>query len=122
MINNQGGINGRQLELVPEDDGTDPKRGAEVVEKFAKKLKCDVAFGTLFSHVVYGSAPRAGDLKIPYLVCSEGHHVASGKLNRYTLQPTITDVKSQVETMAPWVSKKFGQKSYHAISRFCIRS
>ena len=110
IINNQGGINGRQLELVPEDDGTDPKRGAEVVEKFAKKLKCDVAFGTLFSHVVYGSAPRAGDLKIPYLVCSEGHHVASGKLNRYTLQPTITDVKSQVETMAPWVSKNLGKK------------
>ncbi len=110
MINAQGGINGREIELVVEDDGTDPKRGGEVVEKFATKLKCDVAFGTLFSHVVFGSAPRAGDLKIPYLVCSEGHHVASGKLNRYTLQPCITDVKSQVETMAPWVAKKLGKK------------
>ncbi len=110
MINDGGGINGRPVELVTEDDGTDPKRGAEVVEKFANKLNCDVAMGTLFSHVVYGSAPRAGDLKIPYLVCSEGHHVASGKLNRYTLQPGITDVKSQVETMAPWVAKTLGKK------------
>ena len=30
-INDAGGINGRPIEMVIEDDGTDPKRGAEVV-------------------------------------------------------------------------------------------
>jgi branched-chain amino acid transport system substrate-binding protein len=109
-INDEGGINGRPIEIVAEDDGTDPKRGAEVVEKFASQHKCDIAFGTLFSHVVYGSAPRAGELKIPYFVVSEGHHVAGGKLNRYTLQPGITDVKSQVEAMAPFISDNLGKK------------
>jgi branched-chain amino acid transport system substrate-binding protein len=109
-INDMGGINGRPVELVAEDDGTDPKRGAEVVEKFATQHECDIAFGTLFSHVVYGSAPRAGELKLPYFVVSEGHHVASGKLNRYTLQPGITDVKSQVQAMAPFVSENLGKK------------
>ncbi len=109
-INDMGGINGRPVEIVAEDDGTDPKRGAEVVEKFATQHNCDIAFGTLFSHVVFGSAPRAGELKIPYFVVSEGHHVASGKLNRYTLQPGITDVKSQVQAMAPFVSKNLGKK------------
>src|SRR5262245_58882270 len=34
VINAGGGIAGRSIELVIEDDGTDPKRGAEVVEKF----------------------------------------------------------------------------------------
>ena len=109
-INDMGGINGRPVELVTEDDGTDPKRGAEVVEKFATQHNCDVAFGTLFSHVVIGSAPRAGELKIPYFVVSEGHHVASGMLNRYTLQPGITDVKSQVQSMAPFVANNLGKK------------
>lgn len=109
-INDAGGINGRPVEIVAEDDGTDPKRGAEVVEKFASQHNCDLAFGTLFSHVVFGSAPRAGELKIPYFVVSEGHHVASGKLNRYTLQPGITDVKSQVQAMAPFVSDNLGKK------------
>ncbi|MFK7939798.1 MAG: ABC transporter substrate-binding protein [Roseovarius sp.] len=109
-INDMGGINGRELQIVTEDDGTDPKRGAEVVEKFATQHNCDIAFGTLFSHVVYGSAPRAGELKLPYFVVSEGHHVASGKLNRYTLQPGITDVKSQVKSMAPFVSENLGKK------------
>lgn len=110
MINDAGGINGRPVEIVAEDDGTDPKRGAEVVEKFANQHNCDVAFGTLFSHVVYGSAPAAGEQKIPYFVVSEGHHVASGALNRYTLQPGITDVKSQVQAMAPYVTENLGKK------------
>jgi len=109
-INEMGGINGRPVEIVAEDDGTDPKRGAEVVEKFATQHECDIAFGTLFSHVVFGSAPRAGELKMPYFVVSEGHHVASGALNRYTLQPGITDVKSQVQAMAPFVADNLGKK------------
>ncbi len=109
-INDAGGINGRPVEIIAEDDGTDPKRGAEVVEKFATLHKADIAYGTLFSHVVIGSAPRAGELKIPYFVVSEGHHVASGMLNRWTLQPGITDVKSQVQAMAPFVAANLGKK------------
>ncbi|TIR84522.1 MAG: ABC transporter substrate-binding protein, partial [Mesorhizobium sp.] len=101
-INDAGGISGRKVELVIEDDGTDPARGAEVVGKFATQHKTDIIFGTLFSHVVIGSAPAAGENKIPYFVVSEGHHVASTKLNRYVFQPGITDVKSQIQSMAPW--------------------
>ena len=110
VINAAGGINGRPVEIIAEDDGTDPKRGAEVLEKFANQHKVDIAFGTLFSHVVIGSAPRAGELKLPYFVVSEGHHVASGMLNRWTLQPGITDVKSQVQAMAPFVAENLGKK------------
>ncbi|AZO20471.1 ABC transporter substrate-binding protein [Mesorhizobium sp. M1E.F.Ca.ET.045.02.1.1] len=109
-INGAGGINGRKVELVIEDDGTDPARGAEVVGKFAKQHKTDIVFGTLFSHVVIGSAPAAGENKIPYFVVSEGHHVASTKLNRYVFQPGITDVKSQIKSMAPWIAANAGKK------------
>ena len=110
LINEMGGINGRPVEIIAEDDGTDPQRGAEAVESFAIQHGCDVAFGTLFSHVVIGSSPRAGELQLPYFVVSEGHHVASG-LNRYVLQPGITDVKSQVLSMAPWVSENLGRRA-----------
>ena len=47
-MNENGGIAGRPVELVPEDDGTDPKRGAEVVEKFASQHKVDFVYGPLF--------------------------------------------------------------------------
>lgn len=110
VLNDQGGINGRPVEILFEDDGTDPRRGAEVVEKLVMQARCDVVMGTLFSHVVMGSAPRAGELRVPYLVCSEGHHVASGALNRWVLQPGITDVKSQVQSMAPFVTQNLGRK------------
>jgi branched-chain amino acid transport system substrate-binding protein len=110
IINDAGGINGRPIEIVTEDDGTDPARGAEVVEKFANLHKTDVVFGTLFSHVVVGSAPAAGELKMPYYVVSEGYHVASGKLNRYVLQPGITDVKAQTRSVAPWIAGNVGKK------------
>ncbi len=109
-INARGGIAGRKVEIIAEDDGTDPKRGAEVVEKFAAQHRVDIAFGTLFSHVVMGAAPRAGELKLPYYVVSEGYHVASGALNRYTFQPGITDVRSQVSSMAPWMADRLGKK------------
>ncbi len=110
LINEEGGINGRPVELVIEDDGTDPRRGAEVIEKFATQHKTDVAYGTLFSHVVIGSSPRAGELKLPYYVVSEGYHVASGSLNRYVFQPGITDVRSQIASMAPWIATNLGKK------------
>lgn len=110
VVNDAGGINGRPVEILFEDDATDPKRGAEVVEKLATQAGCDLIFGPLFSHVVIGSAPRAGELKIPYLVCSEGYHVASGMLNRWTMQPGITDVRAQVSSMAPWVMQNLGKK------------
>ncbi len=110
IINDEGGINGRPVQLIVEDDGTDPKRGAEVIEKFATQHKVDLVFGTLFSNVVVGAAPRAGELKMPYLVVSEGTHVSSGSLNRYCFQPGITDVRSQVTAMAPWMTKNLGKK------------
>ncbi|UVC06529.1 ABC transporter substrate-binding protein [Rhizobium sp. TH2] len=110
LINEGGGINGKMIEMIVEDDGTDPKRGTEVIEKFATEHKVDAVFGHLFSHVVAAAGPRAGELKLPYLVCSEGHQLAGGGLNRYTFQPGITDVKSQVASMAPWISKNLGKK------------
>ncbi|MCO5071987.1 MAG: ABC transporter substrate-binding protein [Rhizobiaceae bacterium] len=110
LINDAGGINGRPVEIITEDDGTDPARGAEVVAKLATQHKCDLVYGTLFSHVVTGSAPVAGELKVPYFVVSEGYHVASGKLNRWCLQPGITDVRSQVTSVAPWMAGNLGKK------------
>lgn len=109
LLNEQGGINGRPVEIHFEDDATDPRRGAEVVEKLTRQANCDLIFGPLFSHVVIGAAPRAAELQVPYLVCSEGFHVAGG-LNRWTLQPGISDVRAQVTSMAPWVTQNLGKK------------
>jgi branched-chain amino acid transport system substrate-binding protein len=110
LINETGGIAGRPVELVAEDDGTDTVRGLLAVDKLVLEHKVDVLFGTLFSNVVIATAPRAGEYKVPYFVVSEGYHVASGKLNRYVFQPGITDVRAQVTALAPWITKNLGRK------------
>jgi len=110
VINDGGGINGIPVELIVEDDGTDPKRGVEVIEKFSAQHEVDAVFGHLFSHVAAATAPRAGELKMPYFLCSESHALASGAFNRYCFQPSITDVKSQVISMAPWITDNLGKK------------
>lgn len=110
VLNDQGGINGLPVEMIVEDDGTDPKRGVELIEKFATEYKVDAVFGHLFSHVVAATAPRAGELKMPYFLCSEGHALAAGNFNRYCFQPSITDVKSQISSMGPWITANLGKK------------
>jgi len=110
LINDTGGINGMPVEMIVEDDGTDPKRGTEVIEKFATEYKVDAVFGHLFSHVVAAAGARAGELKMPYLICSETHQLAAGGFSRYVFQPGITDVKSQIASMAPWVASNLGKK------------
>lgn len=57
VVNEAGGIAGRPVEILFEDDATDPRRGAEVVEKLASQAKVDMIFGPLFSHVVIAAAP-----------------------------------------------------------------
>ena len=60
LINDGGGINGRMVEIVAEDDGTDPEaRCRSGREDLPPSMDCDVGFGTLFSHVVIGSSHRA---------------------------------------------------------------
>ena len=110
VINAVGGIGGRPVELIVEDDATDAKRGAEVMEKFANEHKVDFVFGPLFGNVVGAVAARAGELKMPLFVVSEGSELAAGDFNRYVFQTGITNVRSQVTAISPWVIQNVGKK------------
>jgi branched-chain amino acid transport system substrate-binding protein len=110
VINAMGGIGGRPVELIVEDDATDAKRGTEVMEKFANEHKVDFVFGPLFGNVVGAVAARAGELKMPLFVVSEGSELAAGDFNRYVFQTGITNVRSQVKAISPWVIGNVGKK------------
>ena len=110
VINDMGGIGGRPVELIVEDDATDAKRAGEVMEKFATQHDVDVVFGPLFGHVVGASAARAADLKMPLFIVSEGSELAEGQFNRYVFQTGITNVRSQVTAISPWVIGNVGKK------------
>ncbi len=109
-INDAGGIGGRPIELIVEDDATDAKRASEVIEKFATQHKADFVFGPLFSHVAASSAARAGELKLPLLVASETSDLAAGNFNRYVFQVGNTNVRAQVNAVSPWIVANAGKK------------
>ncbi|WP_119388085.1 ABC transporter substrate-binding protein [Taklimakanibacter lacteus] len=110
VINDMGGIAGRPVELIVEDDATDAKRAGEVMEKFATQHNVDFVFGPLFGHVVGASAARAADLKMPLFIVSEGSELADGQFNRYVFQTGITNVRSQVKAISPFVIGNVGKK------------
>ena len=60
LINDGGGIGGRPVEILFEDDATDPKRGSEVVDKLTQSDGCDVVMApfsrTLSSGLPHGRA------------------------------------------------------------------
>ena len=109
-INDAGGISGRLIDLIVEDDATDAKRASEVIEKFANQHKTDFVFGPLFSHVAASSAARAGELKLPLLIASETSDLAAGSFNRYVFQVGNTNVRSQVAAVSPWIISNVGKK------------
>lgn len=109
-INSIGGIAGRPVVLVAEDDETSPAKGAQVVERLILAHNVDFILGALFSDVVLASGPRAGELKRPYFAVSEGTHVPFGLLNRWCFQPGITDVPGQVTAVAKWIFENLGKR------------
>jgi len=109
-INRTGGVAGRTVSLIAEDDETSPAKGAQVVERLALAHNVDFILGALFSDVVMASGARAGELKKPYFAVSEGTHVPFGLLNRWCFQPGITDVAGQVTAVAKWIFENLGRR------------
>jgi branched-chain amino acid transport system substrate-binding protein len=58
-INAQGGINGRKIELLLEDDGGDPKNAVNAFTKLATVSKVPVIIGPLSSGCSMATAPLA---------------------------------------------------------------
>ncbi len=47
---------------------------------------------------------------MPYFLCSDGLALAAGHFDRYCFQPSITDIKSQISSMGPWIAQNLGKK------------
>ena len=122
LINDAGGINGRPVEIIVEDDGTDPKRGAEVVEKFATQHKIDVVFGTLFSHVVDRLGAGGRRAEDPLLRGQRGPSRRLGQAEPLRLPARHHRCASARSiSMAPWVAANVGKKVTHDLPGLRLR-
>lgn len=69
-MNNGGGINGKQIELLVEDDRSDPTEAANIATKFVSQDDVHAILGEVGSTRTLAAAPIAQNAKIPMLTPS----------------------------------------------------
>jgi ABC-type branched-subunit amino acid transport system substrate-binding protein len=72
MLNEQGGIHGRQLKLLSLDDGYSPPRTLEQTRKLVEQDKVAFIYGTLGTPTNSAIAKYLTDRKIPHLLFNTG--------------------------------------------------
>ncbi|HKN82509.1 MAG TPA: ABC transporter substrate-binding protein [Pyrinomonadaceae bacterium] len=66
-INKAGGINGRQVEIVTEDDQGEPNKAATVVTKLINQDQVHALLGEVASSNSLAAAPKAQEAKVPMI-------------------------------------------------------
>ncbi len=99
-INAQGGIDGRRVEVVYEDDQTDPQQAVSAFQKLTSVDKVDAAIGGVFDFVYQPLLPIA-DTTHTALVSPETFRIP-GSLeltdNSFTMLPTLSSVVRELKT------------------------
>jgi branched-chain amino acid transport system substrate-binding protein len=66
-INKAGGINGRQIKIITEDDQGEPNKAATVVTKLINQDKVIALLGEVASSNSLAAAPKAQEAKVPMI-------------------------------------------------------
>jgi ABC-type branched-subunit amino acid transport system substrate-binding protein len=105
MLNEQGGINGRQLRLISLDDGYVPPKTLEQTRKMVEQDRIAFLYGSL------GTAPNSAigkyitDRKIPHILFNTGtDKFYSGEYP--TMIPYFPRYGYQAEVLAKWILKE----------------
>jgi len=106
-INKKGGINGKKLELVMEDDTGRPDVGRSVVEKLITKDKVVMVGGGYSSSVTYAVAGVCQQNRVPFLVNtgSADKITTSGWDYVFRLNPPVSEYAGAIESLLTDVVK-----------------
>lgn len=106
-INKKGGINGKKLELVIEDDTGRPDVGRSVVEKLITKDKVVMVGGGYSSSVTYAIAGVCQQNRVPFLVNtgSADTITTSGWDYVFRLNPAVSEYAGAIESLLTDVIK-----------------
>jgi branched-chain amino acid transport system substrate-binding protein len=124
-INAKGGVNGKKIELLFEDDTGKPDVGRSGVEKLISREKVPVITGGYSSSVTAAAAPVAHQFKVPFVICTGSADDITEKRYDYifrinppaseyseAVQSFIKEVAKDVKTVALlYENSSFGQSS-----------
>src|SRR5580704_13875634 len=117
-INKFGGINGRPVELIVEDDESKPDTARRKSEKLAVENEIDVHVGGFLSNICLACTPVWEETKIVNMisVCLDTT-LTTSKCNRYTFRP-FDYAPAQAVAFAPHLVNKMGKKWHIAYADY----
>jgi branched-chain amino acid transport system substrate-binding protein len=117
-INKSGGVNGRPIELIVEDDESKPDVGRRKTEKLAVEDNIDVHVGGFLSNICLACTPVWEEQKIVNMisVCLDTT-LTTSKCNRYTFRP-FDYAPAQAVAFAPYLVNKLGKRWYLAYADY----
>ena len=110
-VNEKGGVLGRPLELVIEDDGSLPESAVSAAEKLVSEHHCPAIIGNLLSNSRIAVTYRVAEPnRVPLLNFS---FYEGSILSRYFFHFAALP-NQQIDQMIPYMASKFGSKMFFA--------
>jgi len=106
-INAKGGVNGKKIELLFEDDTGKPDVGRSGVEKLISREKVPVITGGYSSSVTAAAAPVAQQFKVPFVICTGSADDITEKKYDYIfrINPPASEYPNAVKSFLQEVGK-----------------
>ncbi len=108
-INAAGGVNGKQIKIVPFDDRNDTTEAANVAQKIATDPSIVASMGHFTSSTVYAAMPIYKTNQVPLLVISASDPKITQQGNEWAFRvnpPNDIAVRKQVELMVQQLGTK----------------
>src|SRR5260370_21084827 len=117
-INKNGGILGREVKLIAEDDESKPDVGRRKTEKLVGEDEADAGVGGVLSNICPACRPLYERQKIVNMisVCLDTTITAS-KCNRYSFRP-FDYAPAQAVAFGPYLANKLGKKWHIAFADY----
>lgn len=109
LINKQGGIARRKVELVTEDTESNPAAGARKIRNLIQRGGAEFVVGSVHSGVMLSAIPIASELKTPYFSTGEATEATGSKGTRYSFR-TGGDTYSISAACIPWCYQNLGKQ------------
>jgi branched-chain amino acid transport system substrate-binding protein len=107
-INKAGGINGRQIQIITEDDQGEPNKAATVVTKLINQDKVQALLGEVASSNTLAAAPKAQEAKVP-MISPSSTNPAVTQVGDYIFRVCFID-PFQGEVMAKFAANNLKAK------------
>jgi len=109
MLNEQGGVLGREVKLHIQDDGTMPETAVPAAERLVKKFGCVMIIGNLMSNSRIAVNNQVAE---PYKVVMNNFSFYEGSIcGRYFFHMAAVP-NQQLQKMVPWMAAKYGKRFY----------